>query len=660
MSLDRSKSSILLWASLCTFLAFSFYKTVYLGFERIRVPFLEGTVSVPFNEDAVVLTFESDSNQRQNFQRIVLRIRNDASEDRDIAIFLNNHLLAGLQLPALASRKMIVPLREKRQFLERRNRLKLKGSGGSWTVERAEVTNYLGSSKGVIDYVVVGSHFLPSVTPSAFAAGIVFLILLGAGMLANPLRGAIQRIFAVTAASVLLFFLILLGLPLVTEYRLLLSGPTFALLLSPIFFPLFIKGYKFFWRVPEENSWVSSVWGSFVCVLVGLFFYSSMYQLYRQYGDYSGFLQLSKRWTSQNPFLNERPELKRQLKIYERGYDGQFMYFISFDPFLRRFSDDLFRYRKWIDNPPYRYGRIGFPLLTAAVSWNEPARFPRSMIYLIVVSNIVAVFFLAKIALLYRRSPLWALAYLLIPAFSVSLRLGLPESIAAAFLLGGIFFYLRKEVLISALFFACTLLVRETGAIAVLFLSAFELFRNRNRRTALILGLSLLPLLMWRISLSWRMFSDYGLLAIPIRGGDLTIPFAGMIRLWFEVGKGDYTGGSAMSAILYPAILSFALVLSLFNLRRNRGAFSLLFTAYALFAICFSYAKVWCYIPNGERVAYEVFVLLCIAFFSVAETDRKAYRYAMVIFFTMVMFYDLFFLSAAPSFRAGISAMFSI
>jgi hypothetical protein len=443
---------------------------------------------------------------------------------------------------------------------------------------------------------------------------------------------------------VFLLFLALMIQPLLTDSRLFLSWWTFLLFALLSMLPQLGLLYKIVWSVPEQTSLKNSVAGTVVCLLVFLFFYYAMVHSRDRYGDYSGFLQLSQRWSKQNPFLNERPELRDTLKIYEQGYDGQFMYFIAFDPLLQRFSDDLLRYHKWIDNPPYRYGRIGYPLMTALAAFGQPERFAFTMIYLIVLSNLAAAFFLVRIALFYKKSPFWALLYALIPAFLVSLNVGLPESLAAAFLLGGVFFYLREKFVPSALFLACAMLIRETAGIAVLVLAASEFFQRKNRSSALILVCSVIPLLIWRGFLVLKFFPDYGLKAIPIWGGAVTVPFAGLFELWSKAGPG-YTGGSAGQVIVFPALLIMAFVLSLLYLRKNKNTTDFLFAAYALLAVSFSYLKVWCYIPNGERVTFEVFLLILVSFLAARRANDKFYFGSVISFFAFVLFYDLFFLS---------------
>jgi LPXTG-site transpeptidase (sortase) family protein len=65
------------------------------------------------------------------------------------------------------------------------------------------------------------------------------------------------------------------------------------------------------------------------------------------------------------------------------GYDGQFFYFMTFDPFLTAFRHEPQRYGEYIDFPPYRYGRIGFSLLTKVFSGDRPAWYPATMVALV-------------------------------------------------------------------------------------------------------------------------------------------------------------------------------------------------------------------------------------------------------------------------------------
>jgi hypothetical protein len=89
-------------------------------------------------------------------------------------------------------------------------------------------------------------------------------------------------------------------------------------------------------------------------------------------GNYSGFLQLSLERFDHNPLVMDRPEIRRAVLLLDNsGYDGQFMYYMTFDPFMRRFDS----YRSVVDYPPYRFGRIGFSLMTKIASGDRWRRY---------------------------------------------------------------------------------------------------------------------------------------------------------------------------------------------------------------------------------------------------------------------------------------------
>ena len=115
----------------------------------------------------------------------------------------------------------------------------------------------------------------------------------------------------------------------------------------------------------------------------------------------------SREVAAQAPFLQERPDISRALIVDDAGYDGQFMYLMAFDPFLRRFADRPEVYRAFIDYPPYRYGRIGFSLLTSLVSAQRAERYPATMVWLIVAAHAALAAALAALAVRHGMAPWW-------------------------------------------------------------------------------------------------------------------------------------------------------------------------------------------------------------------------------------------------------------
>src|SRR5262249_4908815 len=129
----------------------------------------------------------------------------------------------------------------------------------------------------------------------------------------------------------------------------------------------------------------------------------------------------------------------------EAGYDGQFMYLMAFDPLIRRFTNDVAEYRRILDDPPYRYGRIGFSALTRALSAGAAERYPAVMVWLTVLAHLPLAMAFAWLALGSARSPFAALSYLAIPSFAASVAFALPEALAAAGLIAGIAAWQRER-----------------------------------------------------------------------------------------------------------------------------------------------------------------------------------------------------------------------
>ncbi|HLQ46923.1 MAG TPA: hypothetical protein VK137_19415, partial [Planctomycetaceae bacterium] len=138
------------------------------------------------------------------------------------------------------------------------------------------------------------------------------------------------------------------------------------------------------------------------------------------------------------PLLKDRDDIRRSLALEEGGgYDGEFLYFEVYDPFLWRFRDRPSEYRAFIDAPPYRFGRIGFSWLAKVFSANRWQWYPPTMVWLVFLSIIACAMILGLLAVDAGLSPALAVLVVLVPGFWQSLQSGLPEPVAAATLLGG-------------------------------------------------------------------------------------------------------------------------------------------------------------------------------------------------------------------------------
>jgi len=360
---------------------------------------------------------------------------------------------------------------------------------------------------------------------------------------------------------------------------------------------------------PRLLRWPPIVAGAIAAAFVA----SAMLQTLAAYdGNYSGFLHIA-RDVAAAPFIQERPEIARSLIVYDAGYDGQFMYLIAFDPFLHRFAERPQAYRAFIDNPPYRYGRIGFSLITRLAAVGEPARFPAAMMWLIVAAHLVLATLLARLASRHGLPPLAGLAYLLIPAFMSSLMSALPEVLAAAALVGGYVNWERRRPWLTMLWFGAALLIRETGVVLILALLLAGGTREWKRSLAMTAG-SLLPVALWRLFVATRLYGDFGSAAIATNPGDLGVPLGGLWRLWQAGVAGTQPAPEIIGAIVFPALLLAALALAAALAIRGATietrALAMAATLYAAVAVSLNYDKIWSHLPSGERGTFELFLCL--------------------------------------------------
>jgi len=345
--------------------------------------------------------------------------------------------------------------------------------------------------------------------------------------------------------------------------------------------------------------------------------------------------------------------IKKGLIASQSGYDGQFFYFMAFDPFLNKFRDQPRRYYLIIDEPAYRFSRIGFPLMTHIFSLGKAELFPKTMMLLILFSHLLGIFFLVKIIIHYGRNPLWGLFYLLIPGFHVSLHTALPESISAAFLLAGLYYYIRERPIVALPFFATSILVRETGALLVLLIIIYEIFKHKNIHRALILIGSFFPFLGWKIFLTWKLFPLYGWKTLVFSPGDFTLPFSGFIDLYKVILRGDYFQPGILPGFFYPLLLILIFVFAFFFLKEKCDFLTLGLFFFSLLSLILNYKKIWCHVDNGVRTTYEVFLLLIVVFISRRHDGQPRLKYLFLGLSVLILLYDLFFSLLASSFKAG-------
>ncbi len=293
---------------------------------------------------------------------------------------------------------------------------------------------------------------------------------------------------------------------------------------------------------------------------------------------------------------------------------------------MRAYHADPARFEGLMDTPPYRFGRIGYVWLTWLASLGDWHRFPRTMVWLDLVAIFAAAFALAVAARDRSVNVLWGLVALLIPAFWQSMETTLPEPVAAAFLLLAYLAWRRGWFLRAGALLAVSLLVRETGAVFVVILATAMVVRGERRQAVRLAAVALTPFVLWHLYVGWVLYPGWGLQGpVFFKPELLGLPFVGFLTLWAHVRAGQYEMDLARATVVLPIVLTAA-----WMLRRSRrsplkpkpphrspgpstrpGCNSSL-----------NYTMVWVHTRNGERVTYEVFVLLALVSADLVSRSR--------------------------------------
>ncbi len=334
-------------------------------------------------------------------------------------------------------------------------------------------------------------------------------------------------------------------------------------------------------------------------------------------------------------------------------YDGQFNYFMAYDPFLSRFKNDPRTYDLFIDEPAYRYGRIGFPLLAKAVSLDNPGDYPKAMIWLIVLSHFAGAFFFLRILLFFERHPLWTLTYLLVPGFYYSLYVGLPESLCLALCLAALSFYLRGGTLSAAVPAAAALFFRETAAVLIVAMAAVELVRKRRPGRAVLFAGALAPYVLWKMFVTWRLFEANGLKSLTIAPTDFAVPFAGFADLLARIINGTHPSSDATTSAVYFVLLTALFAVSLFLLAKERTVLTLGFALFSLLAVSLNYGMVWLGPLNGIRLTSEAFLFGFVAVLARRKSDHPTGDRAWIAFCAVVFLFNFFLTDISAFFRSA-------
>jgi hypothetical protein len=378
-------------------------------------------------------------------------------------------------------------------------------------------------------------------------------------------------------------------------------------------------------------------------------------------GNYSGFLLVSQASFDRNPLLRSRSDIRSSLVLNQGGgYDGEFMYFATFDPFLLAFKDHPVMYGEVMDAAPYRFGRIGYSWLTWVFSAGRWERYPTTMIWMILFSLALVAFVLALMAQEHGLTPALGGLVIAIPGFWQSLQSGLPEPIAAATLSAGLLSLSRGRSLFAGALFALSLLIRETGVVFVACTIVAAVIAGRRREAAIVALLAGGTVLTWRIYVAWILFPDWGLQGLLFHAPIFGWPFLGIRDLWRSIALGQYFSGVpelSRAGIAYPLLLLGGFVLASVLAATLRNALGAAALIYAIMAICLNYAAVWLHVGNGQRVTYELFLMLALCCVTI-RTYPQLLQKGLIAFWSCSIAYAFLLTFDASYIRSALALPF--
>ena len=238
------------------------------------------------------------------------------------------------------------------------------------------------------------------------------------------------------------------------------------------------------------------------------------------------------------------------------GYDGQFFLFIALDPGAAE---------PYIDEPPYRYARILYPMLARVTALGRPDAIPWTLFGLNLLAVLGGTYLLARLLARAGASPWFAALFGLAPGLYFAVSRDLAEPLAYALVAAGIAVFRggRGRLVASASLFGLAGLTRET---TIVFPLAFALalalgLRDRPeekqrhdwRSAALFAAIAVLPYVLFRIFLKlwlgeWQSTREPRL---------ETWPFRGILGDW----PLDHRALEQLYAVVLPSLLALGIVL---------------------------------------------------------------------------------------------------
>ena len=197
------------------------------------------------------------------------------------------------------------------------------------------------------------------------------------------------------------------------------------------------------------------------------------------------------------------------------GYDGQFYYQLARDPLGAQ---------AFMDNVPYRYQRLVFPLVVRVLSLGQVELIPYMLLLVNFLSIVLSVEVVSRLLVKHGLSPWFSLAAGLYYGQTASLVFDTAEPFAYLLVCIGLLLLEKEHLTWAALLMGLATLSRETAILFPLGYAIFFLLRAQWKDAVQFIGLAIVPLAI-EYALLWIIFGKTGITYAPPFEH---IPFAGM------------------------------------------------------------------------------------------------------------------------------------
>jgi hypothetical protein len=577
---------------------------------------------------------------------VIARIRNEGTEPVAIRVAADDYELCTVELPVGATRRMDCTFRRPWDGGSAHTlRLSSTSRSPRFTLEYLELATHFGALTAGPRNLIIGPVGFSAWRPSGAGHVILIFVLLtlSAVSFRDPrLPRGVRIIHTMLTAILAIAIPVVVVSGRVSEYFILIKDTFLERLLFVTALPVLVAAARSQWPLVQRVRSAPMTRPILTGLFVGAIFMSHAAHRADHFhqGNVSGLLMISHHFFDQNPIARDRDDIRAGLFFADGyGYDGQFYYLMTFDPFevLRNRPVGL---QGFIDAPPYRYGRIGFSLMTKIFSGDNPARYPITMVALVLLAVTACGTLLALIAQHHGWRPWWGALILCIPGFWQSVSLTLPEPIAVAFFLAAYLCVIREKWWACGLLLGLALMVRETGGVLVLAVTAGLFLSGKRREAAHVACLAFLPILVWKGLLAWAFWPSFGWAGAAPHPNDVGVPFAGVRRLWELVAEHKYfveMREMQRAAVLFPLLTTAAAALAIVAAIKRPSPLAISAVCYGLLTITFNYESVWLHVGNAQRLTIDLFVALILVFLQ--PMGRRVLVGPFVLFWALTAWY---------------------